>query len=186
MKATPYLRRWIAGPTEWRLPGINTTGMRPPIPKAIDIGCGDGRNSDHLVRCGFSVRALDMRPDYRHAEFVPWMAGRDPIPAGNDEFDLVLCQYLLMFLSDDEIYHLLLEIERVLKPEGFVIVELQKVKSGRDVELSRVVDFFLKDVHLTRRQQGKRGDWKVFHMMRDRCVLRYVRPSLVNTVTFRF
>jgi len=114
------------------------------------------------------------------------MAGRDPIPESDNTCSLVLCQYLLMFLSDQEIYNLLMEIERVTRPGGYVIVELQKVKSGRDVKLTKVIDFFLEKDHLTKRQTEERGEWKVFHKARNRCVLQYIHPPYLPTSTFRF
>lgn len=180
--ATPYLRRWLSH-IAWALPelakvrgSIASMNLLPSslVPHAVDLGCGNGRNSVYLTNLGLKVDSYDMQPDYSGACPKVWMAGRDSIPEGDNTCSLVLCQYLLMFLSDQEIYNLLMEIERVTRPSGYVIVELQKVKSGRDVELSKVVDFFLKKDHLTARQREKRREWKVFHRARHRCVLQYI------------
>jgi len=187
--ATPYLRRWFT-PVKSSLPGLDastnarlTAVPKHLIPFVVDLGCGDGRNSAYLQSLGFRVSSYDMEPDF--AGGLPWMAGRDPIPEDDNTCSLVLCQFLLMFLSDQEIYNLCLEIERVTKPGGYVIVELQKVKSGRDVKLSTVIDFFLKKDHLTRRQAVNRGVWRVFHKARNRCVLKYVHhPLLPSQIRF--
>lgn len=177
--ATPYLRRWMPEFGHWDLPGLAIT-----TPEVLDLGCGDGRNSDYLRNLGCRVKSYDMDPDYVRAVPPAWMAGQDSIPDGSARFDLVLCQYLLMFLSDDEIYHLLLEIERVTKPNGYVLFELQKIKSGRDVELSKVINFFLDSSHLTVRQQQQRGRWEVFHQAKNRCIMRYIHNSKSTIFAF--
>ena len=191
--ATPYLRRWFPY-SAWKLPELakvrgSTASMNllPDnlVPRAVDLGCGDGRNSAYLLSLGLKVVSYDMQPDYPGACPKVWMAGRDPIPESDNSNSLVLCQYLLMFLSDQEIYNLLLEIERVTRPDGYVIVELQKVKSGRDVKLSNVIDFFLKKDHLTARQREERGEWKVFHKVRNRCVLQYIHPPVPSDKHFQ-
>lgn len=182
--ATPYLRRWMPSPGFWKLPDLATAwaGTRRTmlVPKVLDLGCGDGRNSEYLRNLGCSVVSYDMRPDYAQAMKSAWVAGRDDIPEIGP-FDLVLCQYLLMFLSDDEIYRLLLEIERVVRGisggAGYALFELQDVKSGRHVRLSRIIDFFLDSSHLTKRQRKHRGRWTVFHQAKDRCVLRHTNAS---------
>ena len=192
--ATPYLRRWLPH-SAWGLPELAkvrgsaaSMDLLPGsfVPRAVDLGCGDGRNSAHLSSLGLKVSSYDMLPDYPGACHKVWMAGRDPIPESDNTCSLVLCQYLLMFLSDQEIYNLLMEIERVTRPGGYVIVELQKVKSGRDVKLTKVIDFFLEKDHLTKRQREERGEWKVFHKARNRCVLQYIHPPYLSTSTFRF
>lgn len=187
--ATPYLRRWMPESGAWKLPDLATAwsgaGRISIAPSVLDLGCGDGRNSEYLRDLGCRVKAYDLRPDYAWASRPAWVAGRDPIPE-DGVFDLVLCQYLLMFLSDDEIYRLLLEIERVTKPgTGYAMFELQKVKSGRDVDLSKITEFFLDKSHLTQRQRLRRGQWDIFHQAKNRCIMRHVRSG-AGSMTFVF
>lgn len=174
-KATPYLRRWIGGTAsrpECRLPGLVPCGWKARMPYVLDLGCGNGRNTEYLRKFGWSVMPYDMKTDYKGACQPSWIAGTDPIPNAGGSADLVLCQYLLMFLDDAEIFRLLLEIARVVRIGGFALFEVENIAQGRQVRISKVARFFLESDHLTERQRMARGRWEQFHMANDRCIMR--------------
>ena len=83
-KATPYLRKHIDLFTEC----MSDDGY------VIDLGCGNGRNSEYLLYRELRVLSLDAKNDYG----TEWFAGT-PIP-NSGAADCILCNYLLMFLDE--------------------------------------------------------------------------------------
>jgi len=165
---TPFLRKWGTS--------IITNLTRPA--RIVDIGCGDGRNSEYLINCTPEtpfVLALDMQPDYFNALRIPWFAGKDRIPLAPLNADLVLLQYVLMFLSDEEISHVLTEASVATSVGGYLIVELQDVKSGRKVRINRVEEFMttLRDRNPdTHSNSVLFGNWVVVRREKNRLLMR--------------
>jgi len=119
---TPYLRDNVA---------ILTKGFsRYPYDGAavVDIGCGNGRNSRFMAEVpGVKfMAALDMAGDYGTKTVLG--VGKMPVPDGSA--DIVLCNYLLMFLSPKERNQALCEIERIAKPGCRIVVELYPAKDS--------------------------------------------------------
>jgi SAM-dependent methyltransferase len=109
---------------------------QPSGKRVLDVACGNGRNSRWLGRRGYQVTAVDRAPQYRPATI--WEAGQQ-LPGHSSSYDLVLLQYVAMFLSPRELKHLGAEICRVLEPGGLLVVELLEVRTGRDVGLPEVL-----------------------------------------------
>lgn len=121
---TPYLRKWA--------PKMLEAGMDEDV-HLVDLACGNMRNTKFLWSLGIATKedgslALDMWPDAYGSDH--WIASQ-MIPVFNDGAGLILCQYLLMFLDDSQLHHVLAEINRVAGPKCVLIVELQNVKQGR-------------------------------------------------------
>ena len=108
---TPYLRR------HWRLL-VPHIGSR--IPLALDLGCGNGRNTWFLRKQGFAVVPLDKEWGM-HGRCV---LGADALPVRDAVADAVIANYLFMFLDRAECAHLCSEIRRVGRPGCRVMVEL--------------------------------------------------------------
>lgn len=148
-RATPFLREklgYLQMPTE--------RGC------LVDLACGNGRNSEYAKALGYAeVVSLDMQPDYPGAQ--SWKAGQR-IPRRAGTVDVVLCQYMLMFLSDQEIAEVLDEVHRVLKPGGYLLVELQEVKRGRAVRLRRVLEYL----------RGRSRWYAAIVLHEQRCIIR--------------
>lgn len=165
LEPTPYLREWLP-----KLP--------PPRSRcrslAVDLGCGSGRNSRYLIETGYLVRSFDLDADYPPAE--PWKAGQG-LPISNETVSLVLCQYVLMFLTDVEIACTLDSVNRITEPGGHVIVELQPgVTASRPVNLDRVFGYLVG----AGRWNEAGSEWRVLHLVKDRCVLgkrSLIRPG---------
>ena len=122
--------------------------------KVLDLACGNGRNSEYLKSLGAGkVTSLDMAPGYAHAK--QWEAP-NPIPVGYKP-NLVLCQYLLMFLTEDEERTLASRINQVTAQKCTLVVELQEVKS-------KIKDSSL-DSFLSKLNQS--GEWVAVHQTRD-------------------
>lgn len=92
----------------------------------VDIGCGNGRNSRYLKKNGATVFSYDMIPDY--GEYL--ILGRDTIPLSDSSVDIVLANYVFMFLTLEEVVHALEEVRRILKADGYFIWELYTSKTG--------------------------------------------------------
>lgn len=158
-EATPYLRRW--------LPKMLAAGMSRNT-RCVDLACGNTRNTKYLWESGIrgGVQALDAVPD---ADVAVYWTASQMIPAPNDSVGLILCQYLLMFLNDNVLHHLMAEIDRVAGEKCVLVVELQKVKQGvRPPDMHEVVRLL--------DSTGKRYKlWNVIHRTRTHAIFQ--RPG---------
>lgn len=159
LQATPYLREWCP-----RLPAPVSAPDGHSI--AVDLGCGNGRNSDYLKKRGYWVWSCDMKPDYPGAH--QWTAGHQ-LRLLNESVSLFCCQYVLMFLTDREIALALDEINRVTQPGGHVIIEIQPdVRDGHPVNLDRVFGYLVGIGHWN----SAGSVWRAVHFSKERCVLK--------------
>ncbi|MBA3335122.1 MAG: class I SAM-dependent methyltransferase [Acidobacteria bacterium] len=104
----------------------------------LDAGCGGGRNLLYFLRGGFQVFGIDQNPKLIEqvrnlakmlAPNLPaenfQTATVDEIPFSNEFFEVVISSAVLHFAADREHFHkMLLEMWRVLKPEGLFFARL--------------------------------------------------------------
>ena len=95
-------------------------------PRAVDLGCGNGRNGRWLKSLGYEVLSLDQHPPEGGFEADL----RKPIPVFDCIADVVLMQFILMFLEPKERDSLIDEAFRMLDFPGILVVEMMPVKSG--------------------------------------------------------
>jgi SAM-dependent methyltransferase len=99
-----------------------------PAGRALDAACGTGRHARHLVELGHHVLGVDLTPEMleRAAANVPGArfgeADLRSIPAGDGEFDLVVCGLALAHLP--ELGPPVAEMARVLRPGGRLVVSV--------------------------------------------------------------
>lgn len=122
--ATPFLKKNL----ELFLQNVDLSKAR-----CVDLACGNGRNTEFLKKQGLvNAAAYDMIDDYGEKLLL----GNDEIPLRDDTQDLVLANYIFMFLDKYEIKQLVQEIARIAKVGCRVIIELEMVKQsntpGRD------------------------------------------------------
>ncbi|MCL6268416.1 methyltransferase domain-containing protein [Sansalvadorimonas sp. 2012CJ34-2] len=96
---------------------------------ALDYGCGTGVRLPFLKDQGFNVEGVDIEPDMLnqarqlHPEFSVTHIKSGNIPKPDNCFDLVFCSYvLLMIPTKAEMYQVMAEIYRVLKPGGVFVL----------------------------------------------------------------
>lgn len=115
------------------LRGRMTPGMR-----VLDAGCGGGRNTEYLMRCGAEVYGVDAdpaqiarirkvaaaaAPDLPAENFVAAHLGDLPFEDGF--FDVVLCSAVLHFAeTSTEFEEMMAEMWRVLQPGGLWFARL--------------------------------------------------------------
>ncbi len=97
----------------------------PPVERALDLGCGDGRltrelRASELVAADVSKVALERArrwlPGIRLAE----LRSDEPLPFPDAAFDLVLCAETLEHVRDVQL--LLSEARRILRPGGTLAI----------------------------------------------------------------
>jgi SAM-dependent methyltransferase len=116
-------------------------GRITPQMKVLDAGCGDGRNSEYLLRCGASVFGVDTDPDRiigvqsAAAEYAPDLppanfrvAPISSLPFPDDHFEAVICCAVLHFAEDEpEFERMVEELWRVLDTDGVLFTRLASV-----------------------------------------------------------
>lgn len=99
-----------------------------PPGRALDAACGTGRHARELVRLGHDVVGIDITPEMlsRAEEKVPEAAFREGdirhVPAGDEEFDVIVCALALAHLP--ELDAGARELARVLKAGGRLIISV--------------------------------------------------------------
>lgn len=117
--------------------------------KILDIGCGHYRNLYLFYKLGFknlsgidrnlpdpSEKLSDFYVDFVHQNII------NGLPYQDKSFNIVLCNFVLMFIDKESINYVIDEILRVTK--GFCIIETQKqfYKSKN----SEMKDYNFKDI----------------------------------------
>lgn len=108
---------------------------------ALDIGCGSGVYMEELLAMGFDVTGVDLSAEML-ATCRKRFEGRDNVhlcqadvehlPFPDGQFDLVVCVGVLGYLLSDE--QALAEIRRVIKPGGFLLLNLTNMYSLSDAD----------------------------------------------------
>lgn len=127
---TPYLK------DNYRLLSVDdATGEDRTGLTVIDIGCGNGRNSRFMDAKRHTVYACDMVGNYG----CQLTLGSDVLPLADSSIDIILANYVFMFLSNKELSQVVSELKRVSRPGCRIIVELYPAKDSKtpDAESSR-------------------------------------------------
>jgi SAM-dependent methyltransferase len=116
----------------------------------IDLGCGAGNNTKYLLEKGKEVIPCDFAetaivniksrfPQIKQAECFDMTKG---LPFADNFTDLVIADLSLHYFSEDTTYDILEEIQRVLKPNGFLCFRVNSVKdknhgAGQGTEIAK-------------------------------------------------
>lgn len=125
----------------------------PPSGRVLDVGCGNGRNSHYMKSLGYSVTSIDMVGDFGTSIVL----GHDKLPAG--KFDIILANYVLMFLNKKEQTKLLRQIEKCASAGCVFVVEMYPAKDAFPYNFDAMVEKLLKN-------------WQKLRKSKERCVLR--------------
>lgn len=98
--------------------------------KILDVGCGHYRNLYLFYKIGFkNLYGIDRavpNPNINNKKFKVNFIQKDimqGLPYKEKLFDIVLCNYVLMFISPDKLYYVLQELLRVTKV--ILVIETQ-------------------------------------------------------------
>ena len=148
--ATPYLRKNF----------LKFCGhMAPYYCHIADIGCGNMRNSDYLREFGYyNIHAFDKVTD-RGTEID---LRTESIPLRNESVSVILCNYVLCFLTQAERQKVILEMDRIACDGCIAFVELHPAKSAYPYDIYEIINIFKWSV----------GGWECIHLVNDRFTLR--------------
>lgn len=100
--------------------------------KALDLGCGNGRNSLYLAANGFDVTAWDKNPmSINNLEDIRAQEGLANLQAAvkdlnslsfDGEYDFILSTVVLMFLEANTIPGLIANMQRCTRPGGYNLI----------------------------------------------------------------
>ena len=100
-----------------------------PPGSALDVGCGTGVVAERLSREGYDVVGVDpfrgmlRYVRQRRPDLLAVAASGEHLPFADDTFDLVYCIAVMHHVADpDAVRQTLLEMTRVAKPGGHVLV----------------------------------------------------------------
>jgi SAM-dependent methyltransferase len=134
---------WFRGFRAFVTPLIAAALRGRPAPRILDSGCGTGRNLELLSRFGraygFDLSDLGTRIAREAGRTAVARASVAATPFGSDVFDLVTSFDVLYSLDDPDESAAVREMFRVLKPGGFLLVNVAAMPmlSGDHSVLSR-------------------------------------------------
>lgn len=151
---TPYLRKKF---------DTLVKGLDASAATVIDIGCGNLRNTVFMRSKGFHTKPFDMAGDAGGRLVL----GKDAFPLNDNSVDLILANYILMFLDYEERAMTIKEVDRVSKVGARIMVELYAAKDSKtpDKESLKALrsDMICKF--------GARG-WSLVHGVQERFILQ--------------
>ena len=100
--------------------------------KALDLGCGNGRNSLYLAANGFDVTAWDKNPaSISNLERIRQAEGLENLRTAikdlnalsfDGEYDFILSTVVMMFLEAKTIQGLIANMQRCTRPGGYNLI----------------------------------------------------------------
>jgi hypothetical protein len=137
--------------------------LDPKTAKAMDLGCGNGRNTRFLKAKGLEATDVDAEHQDPRRRVV---LGKDRLPTEDHTVDLMLLNYVTMFLGEQALEHLALEIGRTARKGCLLVTETYPArtslcKDDRDCETRTT---------MLRRMLLTRQDWQVLHKAKNRQV----------------
>ena len=129
--------------------------------RAIDLGCGDGRNTFFLAEAGFCVIAVDLscvaikkikrkKRDRNIKNIICLLSDVRTLDWAPSSYDLVVMSTLLDHLERNEIYDLVSRVKRWVKIGGYVYASVftvddpgfaVRIRGGRRPYVSPTADF---------------------------------------------
>ena len=110
----------------------------------LDLGCGTGRHTIALARSGFRVYGIDISEEgirqtkewLRQENLEAALEVRDiykRLPYKENFFDGVISTAVLHHARISKIKKLIIELERVMKPNGVLMIEVPKEKHAHEI-----------------------------------------------------
>ncbi|RHE66038.1 SAM-dependent methyltransferase TehB [Streptococcus gordonii] len=99
--------------------------------KALDLGCGQGRNALFLEQLGFDVTAVDVNPlsldnlaSIIEAEDLNMLAGTYDINSANltQKYDFIVSTVVFMFLNSERVPEIIRNMQEQTNPGGYNLI----------------------------------------------------------------
>jgi 2-polyprenyl-3-methyl-5-hydroxy-6-metoxy-1,4-benzoquinol methylase len=152
--AKNYSEDWLAQPQPSDMYQLLKTFFLPGG-KTADIGCGNGRDANWLVKNGFKVRGFDSSSEllaiaselYPNIEFS--QAYLPELKELSEPFQNILCETVVMHLQKTQVTTAILNLKRILQKNGVLYLSW-RVTEGEDTRHSdgRLYSAFSRDVIL--------------------------------------
>lgn len=119
------------------------------VSRVLDLGCGSGKHLIHLVEHGFDVYGIDISEEgIKAAKRLlkkKNLKGNlkkgsicKKLPYKDNFFDAVLSLRVLNHGRINEIRKSIREIKRVLRPEGFIFITVQKLITRKKTKIRKI------------------------------------------------
>lgn len=138
--ATPYLRQYAK--------------LFPDKGRVLDIGCGNGRNTKFMEGLGYKVDPVDMAGDFGMKRVL----GQEPLP--KRRYDILLANYVLMFLNERERSKVMEEINDRAKKDAILMIEMYPALDAYEYNLDEIMGYFLD------------RDWKKIRKSKERFIVK--------------
>lgn len=138
--ATPYLKK--------------NTKLFPVKGNVLDIGCGNGRNSNYMIELGYNVDSIDMVEDFG----IKCELSKDPLPYR--KYNIILANYILMFLNKINRHKVMKEINERSNKDTILMIEMYPAKDAHHYNFDKITDYFLNK------------EWIKLRKSKDRCILK--------------
>jgi len=119
------------------IPQLSEIFKERNVERILDLGCGSGRHVIHFAKQGFEVFGLDHAPTGL-AMARDWLANEElsadlnlgemtqPLPYEDEFFDAIISIQVIHHARFAAIQKIVSELERVLKPNGFLFVTVPR------------------------------------------------------------
>lgn len=123
-----YERTRAQKPSKFLIDAIESFAPQPG--RAIDLGCGAGRDTRYLLEMGFSVTALDKDPAAeKYLTLLPHQDNLQFVCMGFEDFnfaryDVINAHYALPFAGKEHFARVMNDVMRALNPNGLFVGQL--------------------------------------------------------------
>lgn len=119
--------------------------------RVLDLGCGTGRHIVYLAKKGFDVYGID-NAKTGIKQTRQWLKSKQlnanlkigsiykRLPYKNDFFDAIISTQSIHHQRIENIRKTIHEIERILKPAGFVFITVRKRKFRKFYHLGKIIE----------------------------------------------
>lgn len=131
--------------------GVTKEFKKHKLKRILDLGCGTGRHSVYLAKKGFDVYGIDIAEEgIKQAR--QWLKGEglnanlkigsiyEKLPYKNDFFDAVISTYTIHHQKIENIRKTIQEIERILKPGGFIFINVRRRKFRKFYPAGKIIE----------------------------------------------
>ncbi len=180
--------------TDKKYPSIDVVRLErwffkhPGQGKLLEYGCGTGVNTIHLLECGYEVHAVDATqgsidlvsgkldglPELKSKARLQKLAeNAESLPFADNTFDYLVCVSVLSLVgSQERVICLLKEFQRVMKPGGKLILDINDSNS----DFSGKNEYIGNNIFLYRGEKGDEDPIPTYCLPDEQSFVEIVQP----------